>query len=111
MREWEATIHGEGVEELPEAIRRGLPGAELRNQGDVRIVFAERYYLRNNSNLLTVAICRPTSPHEYHVMVVTGGGATGFLNITWGAEGSRNKQVLRTIEDICTDNGWEVSAS
>jgi hypothetical protein len=111
MRELKATIHGEGIEKLPEAIRNRLPDAELRDEGDVRIVLAERYYFRNNSNLLTVVICRPTSPDEYHVMVVTGGGATGLLNITLGSEDSRNDEVIRTIRDICTDNRWEINAS
>jgi len=96
---------------LPGLLKSNLPGAVLLEAGSVRLVLHERYYFRINSSVLTVVMCIPSNQGEYRLRIVSGGGTAGFLEFTWGTEASANSKVLKLLQAICRESGWEVSSS
>ena len=69
----------------------------------------EEYYFRLNSNLMTVAILDMTTSNECEVRLITGGGASGMLGITWGAEQDQNQKIIHALEIICEVKSWKMS--
>ncbi|MFA4929191.1 MAG: hypothetical protein WC558_11785 [Patulibacter sp.] len=83
-------------EELREITRH--PG----KSGMIHVFGGEPYFLRINSDLLTVVILDFLSKSSCHITVISGGGSQGLLpSFTWGAERSANKSLRSRLEEIC----------
>jgi len=66
--------------------------------GKVTVFVAEDYYIRINSTLtLTVIIQENTD--KTTVDIISGGGKTGWLGLSYGAEKSAVKRIVRLLED------------
>jgi len=70
--------------------------------GMIHVVGNEPYFLRINSDLLTVVILVFRSKSSCHITIISGGGSQGILPlISWGAERSANKSFHSRLEEIC----------
>jgi hypothetical protein len=115
MRVAEFRVSGPGLEALVPTLtavlaQRGVWGEYYVHSEDGRHILAsERQYLRVKSSLLSVLLITITGNSSCHIRAVTGGGGAGLLNLSLGAEDHRTAEIEGIIEQICTDNSWELS--
>lgn len=64
----------------------------------VIIFIAEEYYFRINSNLTLTVIVEETSD-KATVEVISSGGKTGLWGLTYGAENSAAKRIVRLLKE------------
>lgn len=65
----------------------------------VTVFVAEDYYIRINSTLTLTAIIQETAD-KTTVDIISGGGKTGWFGISYGAEKSAVKRIVRLLKDI-----------
>jgi hypothetical protein len=117
MRVAEFTVSGLGLDAFvptltAELAQRGVWGEYYVHSEDGRHILAsERQYLRVKSSLLSVLLITITGSNSCHIRAVTGGGGAGLLNLSLGAEDHRTAEIEGIIEQICTNNSWELSRS
>ncbi|MBN2014249.1 MAG: hypothetical protein JW778_03625 [Candidatus Altiarchaeota archaeon] len=71
------------------------------------VLCMERYYFRASSKLMAVAIL-DFDDGLCNVRVVAGGGKD-FLGISWGAEKSLSHRVIKDLEEVCKQKGWQTT--
>ena len=108
MRAKELTIEGTNLNELSDLIVSAFPKGLVYFQGKVFILATERYYFRINSNLLSTIILDFSKDGKCNVVVISGGGGAGPLEMIWGVETNRNNQIVKNIEKICEEKSWKI---
>ncbi len=73
------------------------------SSGNLTVFAVEAYYFRVDSNLLTFIVLDGSQQGQIGAQVVSGGGSSGLLGITWGAETDSTKQVAETIQSVCSE--------
>jgi len=101
-----ARIRGADREGLEKALIAELGGPRF-GKDEVLIFAAEKYYLRNSSNLMRVVIASFTEPSRCDIGVMAGGGGEGLLGISLGAEKDDVLAALSEIWQVCQRNGWQ----
>lgn len=102
------TVSGDGLTALPDTIAENLGGHLVQVQDTVWIVFSEKWYLRTFSQLMSAVICAFVGEDTCSIHVVTGGGGYGVFNSSFGAEKSRNHDLLSLMKAICHENTWDI---
>lgn len=64
----------------------------------VTVFVAEDYYFRINSTLTLTVIIQENADNTT-VDIISGGGKTGWLGISYGAEKSAVKRIIRLLKD------------
>ena len=101
------TIDGDDLTSLPDRLLGELGDCYVYTSKDVTMLFNEHYFLRTDSQLMTVAILNFEAPGRCEVEIVSGGGKAGLLPaLDWGAERSRDGAVADMLRAICTERGW-----
>ena len=101
------TIDGDNLTTLPDLLLGELGSCYVYTSGEVTLLFNEHYFLRTDSQLMTVVVLNFATPGKCEVEIVSGGGKTGILpSLDWGAERSRDGAVADTLRTICADQGW-----
>ena len=73
------------------------------------IIFKEKYYARQEANLLSVIIFTQKNPTTVVVDVVSGGGIQGRIRSMWSDRLDINS-ILNTITEISKANKWQCRA-
>jgi len=70
-----------------------------KNEGSY-ILYLEKYYFRTDSYQLT-SIIIDSMLENTGVTIISGGGGSGLLGISWGSESSMNNKVAKEIIKYC----------
>lgn len=100
------SIEGNKIEELVSLLKGEIGEYYIHPVEDVYIFISEKYYFRNNSDLMTNVVMNFSMEDRCEIQLVSGGGAEGLIGMDFGAENSRNKEIYKFIKGICEDRGW-----
>lgn len=104
----EFTVHGDGGESLLDAITGFAEVSRTRYQGErVAAFVGERYFARTGSELQVTVLVERIDESIRKGAVISGGGKTGLLRLSWWSESSAADAVLEDIEEYCEENGLE----
>ena len=67
----------------------------IEGDGKITVCIGEEFYFRTNSTLMVAMIVKE-EPNKTIVDIVSGGGKTGWLNVSWGSENSAVKKIKWT---------------
>jgi len=101
-------IEGANKETLLDLLTQEFPDHYLYSTENLSILTTEKYFLRINSDLLSVIILNFSDKSKTDVEIISGGGAEGLLQIGWGSEGSANSRIKRILHKICQSNSWVI---
>lgn len=62
----------------------------------ITVCIGEEFYFRTNSTLMITLIVKEQS-NKTIVDIVSGGGKTGWLNLSWGSENSAVKKIEKVF--------------
>ncbi|MHA1300870.1 MAG: DUF6054 family protein [Candidatus Helarchaeota archaeon] len=108
MRTVELIIEGSDLSSLVDLLVSAFPKGLVYYQGKVFILATERFYYRINSNLLSTVILDFSAENKCNVVIISGGGGAGPLEMIWGVESNRNNQIIKSIEEICKEKSWKI---
>ena len=97
------TIDGDNIIEL---IKSKYSITYVHQYEKVGILYLEEYYMRTDSYQLTTIIIDYFFEFT-NIKIITGGGGSGILGITWGSEKSINNRIINTIINYCDQNSIE----
>lgn len=101
------TIDGDNLTTLPDLLLNELGNCYVYTSREVTLLFNEHYFLRTDSELMTVMVLNFAAAGRCEVEIVSGGGKAGLLpSLDWGAERSRDGAVADKLRSICADQGW-----
>jgi hypothetical protein len=101
-------VKGKNVDRIIDCINRDMDSYRVDVSPETVILFSEKYYFRNNSNLLLCIILNMESEEVCRIDIVSGGGGSGIAGSDWGAESSRIKDIEKIIKKFSLTYGWEV---
>ncbi|KAB3527599.1 hypothetical protein [Alkaliphilus serpentinus] len=107
MDAYSIRIEGERVGEIIDMVEGDF---KFQPSANVYVYYSEKYYLRNDSNLLSSFIIKLQGDNICIIDIIAGGGGTGLFGFTLGAETSRVNEVIRYFEAICKEKGWSIEA-
>ncbi|MHA1377351.1 MAG: DUF6054 family protein [Candidatus Helarchaeota archaeon] len=108
MQTVELIVEGSDVSRLSDLLVAAFPRGLVYFQGKVFILATERYYYRTNSNLLSTVILDYSEENKCNIVIISGGGSSGLLEMIWGIENNRNNQIVKSIENICNEKSWKL---
>jgi hypothetical protein len=100
------TIDGDNLTTLPDLLLKELGDCYVYTANEVTLLFNEHYFLRTDSELMTVAVLNFATPGKCEVEIVSGGGRQGLAGFDWGTERSRDGAVSNRLQTICASQGW-----
>jgi len=103
------SIQGAKPQSFIKALKEEIFDCYLFSTDHVTIFTTEKYFLRTNSNLLSVIIVDCTDQSRITIEIISGGGGSGLLQMGLGSEESANKQILKICRKICDSNSWSIS--
>ncbi|SCY56876.1 hypothetical protein [Alkaliphilus peptidifermentans] len=101
-------IQGENVKEIIKLLDGEVKSLTYQPEENTYIFFSERYYFRNNSQLMACLILNFQDESHCSIEIVTGGGSAGLAGTDLGAEGNRIKRINKDIDNICSNKGWKM---
>jgi hypothetical protein len=101
-------VKGNNVSKILELLSNDIRHYDLQPAEDIYVFMSEKYYFRNNSQLMTCVILKIEDQNNCIIDIVAGGGGQGLFNSSWGAETSRIEEIADEIKDICVDKGWKI---
>lgn len=76
------------------------PDLKFSNNQNTTIVYIlEDYYFRINSTLTATVIISKKIPNSVELHIITSGGKQGLFGLSWGAEKSALKKIVRFAEE------------
>ncbi len=111
MEKASVVIRGSGLQKLTEILRESFDDYQISRDASIAVLLSDKYYFRINSTLFSTVILDYRDEATCAVSVYSGGGATGLLNVTWGSEGARNREIVEMMEQACRENSWQISIS
>ena len=75
----------------------------IEGDGKITVCIGEEFYFRTNSTLMVAMIVKE-EPNKTIGDIVSGGGKTGWLNVSWGSENSDIKKIKKVFANM----GFEV---
>lgn len=84
------------------------PGKSIMSGEDVYIIYGEKYYYRNKSRIFATIAMHRTADNECSINILLGGGSGG-ATLTLGAEKNLMDKIMKRIQGISKDNGWELT--
>jgi hypothetical protein len=100
-------IEGDNIRRIINLLNRKESISYQYDTKDVVILAEEEYYMRIESNLMSIYILNFKDERTVEIEMVAGGGKTDW-DISWGAENSENKKMARSIIEICQENSWSI---
>lgn len=101
------TIEGDDLSTLPELLLAEMGNCYVYTASEITLLFNEHYFLRTDSQLMTVVVLNTATLKKCEVEIVSGGGKAGLLPaLDWGAERSRDGAVADMLKSICAAQGW-----
>jgi len=102
-------IEGANKETLLDLLTQEFPDHYLYSTENLSILTTEKYFLRINSDLLSVIILNFSDKSKTDVEIISGGGKQGLVQIDFGtAEVSANSRIKRILHKICQSNSWVI---
>lgn len=101
-------VKGRNIDKILELLSSDIQYYKLKPEENIYIFMSEKYYFRNNSQLMACLILKLEDENNCLIDIVAGGGGQGLLNSTWGAETSRINEITGEIKNICMIRGWEI---
>lgn len=101
-------IKGNNINEIINLISEDLITISFNPAEKVHVFISEKYYLRTNSQLMACLIIKIEDEYNAIIDVVTGGGASGMLDLDLGAEGSRSKGIEDILKKIAEIKSWDL---
>ena len=71
----------------------------IEGDGKITVCIGEEFYFRTNSTLMVAMIVKE-EPNKTIVDIVSGGGKTGWLNVSWGSENSAVKKIKKVFANM-----------
>lgn len=68
-------------------------------EGRVAVILGESYYIRTNSNTAMLIITKEANPSETNLELISFAGASGVLELSWGAHGSYVNRVKNSLQN------------
>ncbi|HEY0602436.1 MAG TPA: hypothetical protein VGD58_05970 [Herpetosiphonaceae bacterium] len=102
-------IVGHDLMRLVEEVQARLEKHYVVVHDPVVVLVAEQYYFRNNSTLQSTLVFAFEDRASCMVEIISGGGAAGVLNLTFGAEQDRNLTIVEMIRQLCASNQWIIT--
>jgi hypothetical protein len=93
-------------ERLLNAIKAELSDYYFYITDNIAMFITQKYFLRVNSNLMSVIILNFSDRYSVKIEVISGGGGAGLLQISWGSEGSANNSIINFFKKVCEANAW-----
>lgn len=101
------TIEGDDLSTLSDGLLAEMGDCYVYTANEITLLFNEHYFLRIDSQLMTVVVLNFRTPGKCEVEIVSGGGKAGMLpSLDWGAERSRDERVADKLRAICAERGW-----
>jgi phytoene dehydrogenase-like protein len=66
--------------------------------GKAAVFLGESYFIRSNSNAAILMILKETSPSEAELEVISCAGASGVMELSWGAHGAYVKRIIESLQ-------------
>ncbi|WP_353093021.1 hypothetical protein [Tissierella praeacuta] len=102
-------IKSKSVGEIVNYINNDMKEYTIQPSDNIRIFMSEKYYFRNNTQLMTSLIFKIKDENNCVIDIIAGGGDYGLFSSDWGAKKSRIKEIEDEIKSICMDKGWEMN--
>ena len=100
-------IEGPDISPLTEIMKNRISDPYIHSDDKTLIVATESYFFRINSNLMTVMILRMVSRDQCKIDIISGGGSSGFISSTCGAESSANAKFIKFFKEVCESSHWQ----
>jgi hypothetical protein len=68
-------------------------------KGQVAVILGESYYIRANSNAAILIISKEVSASETNLELIASAGASGVLELSWGAHGSYVNRIKKSLQN------------
>ncbi|MFX1251829.1 MAG: hypothetical protein ACFFCZ_09495 [Promethearchaeota archaeon] len=111
------TVKGQNIRSIIDEIKTQEKTKYLQNwevQGNIdqiSILIMESYSFRVNSDLTISVIFEfknSSLEEEVFVTILASGGGQGLCGIGWGIHSSREREVLRRIEEVAKTKEWTI---
>lgn len=102
-------IKGKNVGEVVNYISNDIKEYTIQPSENIRIFMSEKYYFRNNTQLMACLIFKIKDENNCVIDIVAGGGDYGPFKTDLGIKKSRIKEIEDEIKSICMDKGWEMN--
>jgi len=76
---------------------------------DFSVLYFEKFYLRTSSYLLASIIINFINIDECEVVILTGGGGSGLMDVKFGSEKNINIKIKNFLEKLCKENLWIIT--
>ena len=100
-------IEGPDISPLIEIMKNRISDPYIHSDDKTLIVATESYFFRIGSNLMTVMVVRMVSRDQCKIDIISGGGGSGLVGSTWGAERSANAQFVKFFKEVCESSHWQ----
>ena len=67
-------------------------------EGQIAVFLGESYFMRSNSNAAALMILKETGASETSLELISHAGASGVLEISWGAHGAYVHRIKDSIQ-------------
>ncbi|MFX0062731.1 MAG: hypothetical protein ACFFC7_11175 [Candidatus Hermodarchaeota archaeon] len=111
------TVKGQNIYSIIDGVKHQRNAKYLQtwkvqgNIDQVSILILESYSFRISSDLTITIIFefkKPSLEEEVFVTILASGGKAGLLQLDWGAQSSRERGVLKRIEELARTREWSI---
>ena len=107
----EYTITGESAHNLPELLKKEFSISSEYSyscMGTCHIFIFEEYYLRTNSNLISLILANSEDIDKCTIKLISGGGGTGIFSNDWGSEKNSLYDKFLRVSSVCSEKKWSI---
>lgn len=106
MKTMAIRINGANIRRLIDLVPDEWKKVTLQPGPEVFIFFGEKYYARNNSQLMQGVVIKIEGEEECRVTVLAGGAGAGLFNISYGSEDDAIVGIARWFKKLCEVRNW-----
>lgn len=101
-------IKGKDISRIIKLLGDDIANISFNPVEEVYIFMSEKYYFRNNSELMACLIVKIEDQNNCIIDIVAGGGATGLMGNDWKAEENRVREIENNIGQFCLNRDWKL---
>lgn len=102
-------IEGDNIKQVINLIEKKFGYYSFNPSTNVFIFFNEKYYLRNNSDLMAAIVATIKEENKCEIEIVCGGGSEGLLRSSLGAETDRINKIINYLKKTCIEMNHKIS--
>ena len=110
MRLLQSRLTGPNLKRVVDVFGGRIQDARILWAANTALVMAEDYSWRSNTHLLVMTVFVFTDDETCLVRYVTGSGRAGLLGLDLGSEASRSNRMVSALLEVCSAEGWTVTA-